>query len=644
MDLKRYKFIQNAKKQLSKINPMDAIGFGSSLFDAFNTKSVPTEDNLIMDSGQSRGVSNGVSYERINQIDEDSAMSQLRSENTSNTLNAATTGAKIGSTFGPIGGVVGGVLGAIGGLFGGKRRKRKLEDRIQEAQRLVERTNQFNLSGANTQALQRDYYTDNSTLSSNILYANKGKDMNKVWTPTGYRTGHINSMVGKGESIIDFNRGTGTLVTKGVKGVDNQPSSVKPGDDNVILGNDVDWTNGLKFLDQAAPYTARLQEINNMANRSNKYDRLSSLSKQTQNVQEREINRVKQPLIDALGNISARQEKQHQIENKAALGAFDGGKDGHVLSEIQKTAKRGPFKWFFPGGLVTDIEKTPIKLRYPVGPTVSMNNTESKSDTENDSNGELIPTWQRMFPSAFGLLQSINQYNMYNNQPVRSTNTYRSNPYANEALRGLASLRYNMYPELQAVRDAERRGAYVLNNLGGLSAGQRAASIVANTLGTQRNLSQVYSNASNQNNQYRSTYYDALMKAGQADRQARIAAFLQDYQNYAAAQGAKYTNRDKAIANMINQLNNWYSNEFKYKTYRDTSNIYRQKLSDKQKDIASDAESSLAKNNNPQYTASTTNTNPRNTNPYWLVGTKSIPAPYFPIDFSFTNYLRRNRS
>jgi len=73
--------------------------------------------------------------------------------------------------------------------------------------------------------------------------------MNKVWTPSGYRNGHINSMVGKGESIINFNTGKGTLVTKGTKGVDNQPSSVHPDDNNVILGNDIDWTNGIKFAD-----------------------------------------------------------------------------------------------------------------------------------------------------------------------------------------------------------------------------------------------------------------------------------------------------------------------------------------------------------------------------------------------------------
>ena len=49
---------------------------------------------------------------------------------------------------------------------------------------------------------------------------------NKVWTPNGYQEGPVNSLVGKGESIIDYTNGTGTLVTKGKVGVDNQPSSV----------------------------------------------------------------------------------------------------------------------------------------------------------------------------------------------------------------------------------------------------------------------------------------------------------------------------------------------------------------------------------------------------------------------------------
>ena len=86
----------------------------------------------------------------------------------------------------------------------------------------------------------------------------------KVWTPNGYQVGPINSLVGKGESIIDYTNGTGTLVTKGKVGVDNQPSSVKQNDSNVIAGNDIDWTTGVKFSDQIAPLTVKLQMYNNI--------------------------------------------------------------------------------------------------------------------------------------------------------------------------------------------------------------------------------------------------------------------------------------------------------------------------------------------------------------------------------------------
>ena len=101
-------------------------------------------------------------------------------------------------------------------------------------------------------------------------------NVNKVWTPNGYQAGPINSLVGKGESIIDYTNGTGTLVTKGKVGVDNQPSSVRIDDNNVIAGNDIDWSNGMKFSDQVAPLTAKLQMYNNIEKRAGKKSELSS--------------------------------------------------------------------------------------------------------------------------------------------------------------------------------------------------------------------------------------------------------------------------------------------------------------------------------------------------------------------------------
>lgn len=650
---------------MNKIPVMQGINFAQNLGNAFSTKNIVSTDELSQNAGSSEGTINGISYERMNQVDGSAEIKALKSQNKANMINTAVSGAALGSKIaGPIGGILGGIGGLVGGIFGGNRRKKELEERIREAQRLNNRITSYNLSSADTKGLQQNYYKENEDNSGDILYANKGKDMNKVWTPTGYRNGHVNSMVGKGESIVNFNRGTGTLVTKGQRGVDNQPSSVSPNDNNVILGNDIDWSNGMKFADQAAPYTAALEMLNKHAERTKDYDKKSSLSRRTMDVQQREINKRKQPILDALGNISARQQMQHQIENKQALRGFDDGKDNR-LTEISVTDRWRPFNWFDPT-LEINIDRSPINytpkpLKYTPVPTDDIEvdtpkNTpvstiatapSNQNSSNNNSGGrqDLIPAWQRIMPSAFGFLQSWNQYNTYDKEPIRYTNTYRSNPYASNALRGLASLRYDMYPELSAIRNAGRRGAYSVDTTGGLSGGQRVAARIANNIATQRNLSNVYANATAQNNKYKAAYYDALMKAGEADRAARMTAAQQDYQNYVAAHGAKYKGRDTAVANMIDQLNNAYANEFKYRTYMDTADIYRQKLTADQEAALANTKNALARNNNPSTTTTTqsTTTNPY-VNPAVMLDFSNpfnLPSFQFTPDYSLTNWIRR---
>lgn len=651
---------------MNKIPVMQGINFAQNLGNAFSTKNIVSTDELSQNAGSSEGTINGVGYERMNQVDGSKEIEALKSQNKANIINTTLSGAALGSKIaGPVGSIIGSIGGLVGGIFGGNHRKKELEERIREAQRLNNRMTTYNLSGADTKGLQQNYYKENEDNSGDILYANRGKDMNKVWTPTGYRRGATNSMVGKGESIVNFNRGTGTLITKGQHGVDNQPSSVSPNDDNVILGNDVDWSNGIKFADQAAPYTAALEMLNKHAERTKNYDKKSSLSRRTMDVQQREINKRKQPILDALGNISARQQMQHQIENKQALRGFDDGKDNR-LAEISVTDRWRPFNWFNPTlGINIDrspITYTPKPLKYtpvttdytevdtpvntPVSKTTTTPSNQNGSNNNSKDRQDLIPAWQRIIPSAFGFLQSWNQYNTYDKEPIRYTNTYRSNPYASNALRGLASLRYDMYPELNAIRNAGRKGAYSVDTAGGLSGGQRVAARIANNIATQRNLSNVYANAAAQNNKYKAAYYDALMKAGQADRAARMAAAQQDYQNYVAAHGAKYKGRDTAVANMIDQLNSAYANEFKYRTYMDTADIYRQKLTADQEAAFANAKNALARNNNPSTT--TTATRSTTTNPYVNPAVTldfsnpfNLPSFQFTPDYSLTNWIRR---
>ena len=602
----------------------NALQFAQSLGNAFSTKSLPTANNLIADAGTTEGNVDGVSYEKVGSIDGDAAMDQVKSQNTSNTLNATTqgmsTGAAIGSTFGPIGGAIGAGIGAIGGLiggiFGGNKRKREMRRRIFNAKQRANYTNNYNMAGASTTALQNNYYEENPT-GNNIIYANEGKDMkSKVWTPGGYQVGPTNSYVGKGESIIDYTNGTGTLVTKGNRGIDNQPSSVSATDDNVIIGNDKDWTNGIKFSDQAAPFTAQLQTLNKF-NRAGRYNEKSSLTNVTKNVQDREINKLRGPIMDQLKNISDRQAIQHQIENKQALRGFKCGKDKFddgsdnlslipkrwnptmsTMSDIELpnqvvTETRRPLKWWNPAEDVLNISDGPINVEPYNGPmptivrstpeeTPASNSTKPKFLRTSRPYASNIPWWQRLAPSLFGITQAYGQYRTYNDEPIRYNNTYKSNPYQATALRGLNNLRYDIIPSLNAVRDAEARSNYAINNAGGLSGAQKYLARIANTAGTQRNLANVYATANEANNKYRAAYYDALNRAGEANRSARMQAAQNDYANYIAAHGAKYTNRDRAIANMINQVNNAYANEFKYRTWQDTLRMYNQDLNQDQ--------------------------------------------------------------
>lgn len=575
----------------------NTLQFAQSLGNAFSTKSLPTTNNLITNAGTTEGNVDGVSYEKVGAIDGDAAMDQVKSQNTSDTLNSTTqgmsAGAAIGSTFGPIGGAIGAGIGAIGGLiggiFGGNKRKREMRRRIFNAKQRVAYTNNYNMAGASTTALQNNYYEENPT-GNNIIYANKGKDMkSKVWTPDGYQVGPINSYVGKGESIIDYTNGTGTLVTKGNRGIDNQPSSVSATDNNVIIGNDKDWTNGVKFSDQAAPLTAQLQTLNKF-NRAGRYDEKSSLSNITKNVQDREINKLRGPIMDQLKNISDRQAIQHQIENKQALRGFKCGKD--KFDDGSDNLSLIP-RWWNPEGDVTNISNgliniepyngpMPTTTRSTSGETPVGNSTKQRYLRTSKPYASNIPWWQRLAPSLFGITQAYRQYRTYDDEPIRYNNTYRSNSYQGAALRGLNNLRYDIIPSLNAVRDAETRSNYAINNAGGLSGAQKYLARIANTAGTQRNLANVYAAANEANNKYRAAYYDALNRAGEANRTARMQAAQSDYDDYVAAHGAKYTNRDRAIANMINQVNNAYANEFKYRTWQDTLRMYNQDLNQDQ--------------------------------------------------------------
>lgn len=368
---------------------------------------------------------------------------------------------------------------------------------------------------------------------------------NKVWTPNGYQSGPVNSLVGKGESIIDYTNGTGTLVTKGKVGVDNQPSSVSVNDNNVIAGNDVDWSNGMKFSDQVAPLTAKLQMYNNIEKRAGKKSELSSLSKQTMELQKNQLDRAKAPILQAMKNITDRQERQHQIEDYAAQIKHNCGKDR-----------------FDNGKSLWD------KTRQTIS-------SWSKSGKGKVSNSMLDLGY------AFPALLETQMLNHWRRENPVMPNIYAANRYAPIALQTMAGNRVSANPILEKLYAQDRQAAYQLANSGGYTGGQRQANRVALALGNQRNVADALMNVQEKNAAYRNAYAEMAARLGDSDAQRLQQSNQYGWEAYNRAHGAKTKGIETHLANLGLIGQKWLSQRIKNKQYGDILDIYQQDIDNK---------------------------------------------------------------
>ena len=347
----------------------------------------------------------------------------------------------------------------------------------------------------------------------------------KVWTPNGYTQGPVNSLVGKGESIIDYTNGTGTLVTKGKRGIDNQPSSVEQNDNNVIAGNDVDWSNGIKFSDQVAPLTAKLQMYNNIEKRV-KENKLDSLSKQTKQLQTTQIQQAKTPILDMMKNITDRQQMQHQIEDYAAQVKHNCGKDRF---DKGKGPGKVPMSWLNAGHAIAA-----------------------------GAEGLMLSRWLRENPIM--------------------PNIYAANRYAPSALSALNKLRVDPYNQLQAINNADRTAYYRIQQNGGYTGGQRQNARIALALGNARNIADVLNNTQLQNNKYRQDWATAALQEGSQDAARRQQASQYAWDAYNRAHGAKVKGIETHLSSLAARGQKYWADRIKNKQYEDTLGLYQQDI------------------------------------------------------------------
>lgn len=487
---------------------------------------VTSASDLLNRSSKFNQSVNGVQYQGYGGIDTNAETKYFnakeKSSQISNAVNAAGLGASAGSFFGPIGMGVGALIGGIGGffgsLFGRRKRRNELRKRIRNVSEMQSNYNDQQFSQASSQGL-RNQFAENAYEGSSIYNCGKdggtkskydnGKMSQQTWTPDGQQYAPVNSLVGKGESIIDYTEGKASYIDKGTKRVDNQPSVAQDGDRIVIAGNDKDWSNGVSFADQVAPFTKRLERLNKTAKsiQNNKYS-----DEQTKQLNLQQIDKSKADILQEMKRITDRQEYQHRITNTIPNARYP--------QRVQQYWD-GKIDW----SKVGSVAKGAL-----------------------DTIGELSPY-------IIGMSYPSKQYNMYKNMTPHADNSYIANPNAERALNILAGMRFDPTSQINSVKDAYRQGLYNINQSGGLTQGQRMAMQVAQNTGYAKNLADVYSQANDINNKYRAAYAQAALSEGQnaASRQQQALATQQE--NYRQAVARRLLGMESAQKGKLNILN-----------------------------------------------------------------------------------------
>lgn len=401
----------------------------------------------------------------------------------------------------------------------------------------------------------------------------------QVWTPNGLQTAPLNSMVGKGESIINYNTGNASLVTKGIKGRDTEGSSVQDNDNNVIAGNDKDYigylhgkTPGLmSFADQVAPITARVQMLNSLI-KDNKHPELSSLSKVTKQINTNEVDKIRKPLLNQMKEITDRQAYQHDMKDKYNV----------YMASLNNKYNCG-------------------KNKYNCG--------KSKYA---DGKEDLMLGLGRLIPSV---IESGELLNWMKNKP-KGSNVYASNPYSAAALQKLSQLKYSPYNELRASQNAERRAAYALNQSGGLTGSQKYLGKVASGIAGMKEDADIYRNAQLQNDKYSQNWAQTALQAGEQQAQRRQAANQYDYETYARAQGARTKGIETHLAGLSALAQKSIADKIKKNQFDDIMGLYNRQLTAQDKEnLRNSGRDNNSTTNTGNYSPIVNNTLPQNQ--YW---------------------------
>lgn len=177
--------------------------------------------------------------------------------------------------------------------------------------------------------------------------------------------------------------------------------------------------------------------------------------------------------------------------------------------------------------------------------------------------------------SGAGMLAGWNQYRNADSQSIKSPNIYEENPYEIAGLNELSGLRIDESPILRNIFEAERRGINDIKTTGGLTGTERMRGILAANYGSKKAYTDAIPNIQAQNNAYRSAYANAMLSAGQNKAIRKQQANQYDEEYTAKANAARQQRKEQGIYNVLNNLNQFYKNEWERRQFNDMMSLYR---------------------------------------------------------------------
>ena len=228
-----------------------------------------------------------------------------------------------------------------------------------------------------------------------------------------------------------------------------------------------------------------------------------------------------------------------------------------------------------------DIGKQQQFMKFAMSQQKQVRDALGYNNIENAKCGKDLPKYAfgadrlgNLITSGLGVLGGIGQIISANGQRLNNPEIYSPNQYERQSLTTLAGLRDNPYNQLKAMQDVEARNRYATSQSGGLTGAQKYLANVAGGIGLQKNYADVLYRSNEANNKYKAAWASAAMQAGLANAQRMQQSNQYRDEAYARSHAAREQLRQMGMQNILGQVQQYYSNEFKRNQFNRMMDLY----------------------------------------------------------------------